>query len=167
VGSLFAKAIRPPTLWDGFQIRSANLEIRNKFRFLKCKKKGASFPPLKHLICFVLRYSNFEFNAYGMGVFFEKNQKKARKVFKISLFCPLIIATKGDAMINNMVLSREIEWIGYEHKRNMLQVEFIVGSIYQYENVPETVYQEFLTAPSHGRFFESNIKNKYHVRKVR
>ena len=70
-------------------------------------------------------------------------------------------------MINNMVLSREIEWIGYEHKRNMLQVEFIVGSIYQYENVPETVYQEFHTAPSHGRFFESNIKNKYHVRKVR
>ena len=70
-------------------------------------------------------------------------------------------------MINNMVLSREIEWIGYEHKRNMLQVEFIVGAIYQYENVPETVYQEFLTAPSHGRFFESNIKNKYHVRKIR
>ncbi len=57
--------------------------------------------------------------------------------------------------------------IGYEHKRNMLQVEFIVGSIYQYENVPETVYQEFLTAPSHGRFFESNIRNKYQVRKVR
>ena len=70
-------------------------------------------------------------------------------------------------MINNMVLSREIEWIGYEHKRNMLQVEFIVGAIYQYENVPETVYQEFLTAPSHGRFFESNIKNKYQVRKIR
>jgi len=74
---------------------------------------------------------------------------------------------KGGAMINNMVLSREIEWIGYEHKRNMLQVEFIVGAIYQYENVPEMVYQEFLTAPSHGRFFESNIKNKYQTRKVR
>jgi hypothetical protein len=93
--------------------------------------------------------------------------KKTRKKFKISSFCPLTIATKGDTMINNMVLSREIEWIGYEHKRNMLQVEFIVGSIYQYENVPETVYQEFLTAPSYGRYFESNIKNKYHVRKVR
>lgn len=74
---------------------------------------------------------------------------------------------KGGFMINNMVLSREIEWIGYEHKRNMLQVEFIVGATYQYENVPETVYQEFLTAPSHGRFFESNIKNKYQTRKVR
>jgi hypothetical protein len=74
---------------------------------------------------------------------------------------------KGGFMINNMVLSREIEWIGYEHKRNMLQVEFIVGSIYQYENVPETVYQEFLIAPSYGRFFESNIKNKYQSRKIR
>lgn len=70
-------------------------------------------------------------------------------------------------MINNMVLSREIEWIGYEHKRSMLQVEFIVGSIYQYENVPETVYREFLTAPSYGRFFETNIKNKYQSRKIR
>lgn len=89
------------------------------------------------------------------------------KKFKILNLCPLILSTKGDTMINNMVLSREIEWIGYEHKRNMLQVEFIVGAIYQYENVPETVYQEFLTAPSYGRFFESNIKNKYQARKVR
>ena len=70
-------------------------------------------------------------------------------------------------MVNNMVLSRDIEWIGYEHKRSMLQVEFIAGPIYQYENVPEVVYQEFLTAPSYGRFFESNIKNKYQTRKVR
>ena len=104
---------------------------------------------------------------HGKGVFFREKYKKMRKQFKIPSFCPLIISTREDTMINNMVLSREIEWIGYEHKRNMLQVEFIVGSIYQYENVPETVYQEFLTAPSHGRFFESNIKNKYQVRKVR
>jgi len=97
----------------------------------------------------------------------ENFMKKCGKNSRFLSFCPLIVLTKGDTMINNMVLSREIEWIGYEHKRNMLQVEFIVGSIYQYENVPETVYQEFLTAPSHGRFFESNIKNKYHVRKVR
>ena len=70
-------------------------------------------------------------------------------------------------MINNMVLSSEIEWIGYEHKRNMLQVEFIVGSIYQYEGVPETIYHEFLTASSHGRYFESKIKGKYQYRKIR
>ena len=66
-----------------------------------------------------------------------------------------------------MVLSTEIEWIGYEHKRNMLQVEFISGPVYQYDNVPEKIYESFLTAPSYGRFFEANIKGKFSCRKVR
>ena len=70
-------------------------------------------------------------------------------------------------MINQMVLSREIEWIGYEQKRNMLQVEFIAGSIYQYDNVTQTTFQDFLRASSYGKYFESNIKGKYAYRKVR
>jgi hypothetical protein len=118
------------------------------------------------ICCSDLEFGPWDFLGGGVCLdddFLENPLKK----FKISSLYPLIIETKGDMMINNMVLSREIEWIGYEHKRNMLQVEFIVGSIYQYENVPETVYREFLTAPSYGRFFESNIKNKYQVRKVR
>ena len=70
-------------------------------------------------------------------------------------------------MINNMVLSSEIEWIGYESKRSMLQVEFIVGGTYQYDNVPPRVYESFLNAPSHGRFFETQIKGHYSYRKIR
>ena len=70
-------------------------------------------------------------------------------------------------MVNNMVLSTEIEWIGYERKRSMLQVEFLTGSIYQYEAVPERVYESFLGASSHGKFFESYIKNNYNSRRVR
>lgn len=70
-------------------------------------------------------------------------------------------------MINQMVISREIEWIGYEEKRHMLQVEFIAGSVYQYEDVPEQIYHEFLGAPSHGRFFETRIRNNYQYRKIR
>ena len=70
-------------------------------------------------------------------------------------------------MVNQMVLSREIEWIGYEEKNHMLQVEFITGGVYQYENVPQRVYQEFLSADSHGRYFESRIKGSYPFRKIR
>lgn len=70
-------------------------------------------------------------------------------------------------MVNQMVLSTEIEWIGYEHKRNMLQVEFIAGGIYQYEGVPESIYQSFLNAPSHGQYFEAQIKAKYPTRRVK
>lgn len=70
-------------------------------------------------------------------------------------------------MVNNMVLSTEIEWIGYEHKRSMLQIEFIAGPVYQYDEVPEKTYEDFLSAISYGRFFESNIKGKFPTRKIR
>ncbi len=70
-------------------------------------------------------------------------------------------------MVNQMVLSREIEWIGYEHKRNMMQVEFIAGSVYQYDNVPETVYTDFLGAESYGKFFETRVKGRFPYRKIR
>ncbi len=70
-------------------------------------------------------------------------------------------------MINQMVVSSEIEWIGYESKRSMLQVEFIAGSVYQYEEVPERIFHEFLEAPSHGTFFERQVKGRFPYRKVR
>ncbi len=70
-------------------------------------------------------------------------------------------------MINQMVVSTEIEWIGYDYKRSMLQVEFIEGKIYQYDEVPESIYKAFLDAPSHGQFFETYIKGRYGFRRVR
>ena len=70
-------------------------------------------------------------------------------------------------MVNQMVLSTEIEWIGYEEKKSMLQVEFIAGGTYQYDSVPEDVYLDFLNSPSHGQFFETKIKGRYSYRRVR
>ncbi|MFH1799375.1 MAG: KTSC domain-containing protein [Candidatus Omnitrophota bacterium] len=154
-----------PNIQAGFFIPRASEFKRRSWYGMVCLENAAAKKFVEHLM---RRSGEWMLCDDGgrvcpAGDFLRKMPKK----FKISSLCPLIISTKGGMMINNMVLSREIEWIGYEHKRNMLQVEFIVGSIYQYENVPETVYREFLTAPSYGRFFESNIKNKYQVRKVR
>ena len=70
-------------------------------------------------------------------------------------------------MVNQMVLSREIEWIGYEEKSEMLQVEFISGGIYQYEKVPQKIYLEFLNADSHGCYFEEHIKGQFTTKKIR
>lgn len=70
-------------------------------------------------------------------------------------------------MVNNMVISSEIEWIGYEDRKNMLQVEFIAGGIYQYENVPHDTYHSFLNADSHGQYFDLHIKGKFQYRRVR
>ena len=70
-------------------------------------------------------------------------------------------------MVNHMVISSEIEWIGYEHKDRMLQVEFIDGPVYRYQEVPHAIFEEFLQASSHGRYFESNVKNKFEHRRIR
>jgi hypothetical protein len=140
------------------------LKIREDTRVLEPAGQGGCKSKAIHLLA---REGKISKGSGKDAVRMKKNEKNSTKHSRIDRLCPLIISAKEGPMINNMVLSREIEWIGYEHKRNMLQVEFIIGSIYQYENVPETVYQEFLTAPSHGRFFESNIKNKYQVRKIR
>ena len=74
---------------------------------------------------------------------------------------------EGSFVVNQMVLSSEIEWIGYEHKNRMLQVEFIEGQTYQYQNVPETVYEEFLGADSHCGYFDLQIKGRYAYRRIR
>lgn len=74
---------------------------------------------------------------------------------------------KEKKMVNHMVISSEIEWIGYEHKDRMLQVEFIEGPVYRYQEVPHNIFEEFLQAPSHGRYFESNVKGKFEHRRIR
>ena len=70
-------------------------------------------------------------------------------------------------MINQMVLSREIEWIGYEQKTETLRVEFIAGPIYQYQRVPYQIFDDFLRASSHGTYFEQQVKDKYPYRRIR
>ena len=70
-------------------------------------------------------------------------------------------------MIKQMVDSSEIEWIGYDRKTQTLQVEFIVGGVYQYDHVPECVYQAFLAAPACNDFYEKQIKGQYPFRRIR
>jgi len=69
-------------------------------------------------------------------------------------------------MINQMVVSTEIEWVGYEHSRQVLQVQFLAGGVYQYDGVPEYVYEAFLEADSHGLFFAENVKGRYPFRRI-
>lgn len=65
------------------------------------------------------------------------------------------------------VASTNIRSIGYDAQSAILEVEFTSGDIYQYFNVPEHLYQQFLHASSHGGFLNDNIiKYHYRYRKV-
>lgn len=62
-------------------------------------------------------------------------------------------------MVRQPVNSSDIRSVGYFG--NTLEVEFRSGGIYQYFNVPQSVYFELMSAPSHGRYFHSNIRDCY------
>jgi hypothetical protein len=69
-------------------------------------------------------------------------------------------------MNRQAVTSSNVASIGFEPSGGTLEVEFHSGDIYQYFAVPVHVCQSFLTAPSHGKFFHANIRDRYRFAKV-
>lgn len=57
------------------------------------------------------------------------------------------------------VYSSDIGSVGYEN--GVLEIAFNSGGLYQYSGVPEVVYEELMSASSHGRYFHAHIKNHY------
>ena len=56
---------------------------------------------------------------------------------------------------------------GYDPAAHVLEVEFRNGGVYQYLEVPDVEYEEFMTAPSKGRYLNTEIKPHHPARKVR
>lgn len=50
---------------------------------------------------------------------------------------------------------------GYDAGTLVLELEFQNGHVYQYFDVPQTVYDEFMAAPSKGTFVNTVIKPSY------
>lgn len=64
------------------------------------------------------------------------------------------------------VTSSNVVAVGYDTDTLTLEVEFKDGAVYQYFDVPETVYRELLSASSIGQFMHSNIRNTYRYAKT-
>jgi len=62
------------------------------------------------------------------------------------------------------VQSSNLSSVGYEN--GILYIEFNNGSMYSYDNVPVSVYQELMSAPSHGKYFHAHIKNCFAYTKI-
>lgn len=64
------------------------------------------------------------------------------------------------------VESSNIAMIGYDDETEELHVKFNSGAEYVYNDVPEEVFEEFLSADSKGQYLNEHIKGKYQYRKV-
>jgi len=69
-------------------------------------------------------------------------------------------------MKRNPVNSTNINSIGYDSVNQILEIEFQSGGIYQYPNVPESVYNKLMLAESKARYFHMNIKDTYSYRRI-
>lgn len=70
-------------------------------------------------------------------------------------------------MPRHPVRSSNIASIGYDGATHTLEVEFVNRSVYQYYNVPQSVYEGLMNASSHGSYLASHVKDVYRYREVR
>jgi hypothetical protein len=56
--------------------------------------------------------------------------------------------------------------VGYDAKQATLEIEFGTGDVYEYLDVPRTVFHALLAAPSKGRFFHAEIDGAYRFEQV-
>ncbi len=69
-------------------------------------------------------------------------------------------------MKRDNVQSSMIASIGYEANSSTLEIEFNSGAIWQYQDVPKSVYYDMTTSGSYGKFFNANIQGQYSEWKV-
>ena len=60
------------------------------------------------------------------------------------------------------VVSSVIRSVGYDREAATLEIEFINGAVYEYSDVPEHIYIDFLSAESKGAYFDAHIRRHEH-----
>jgi lysyl-tRNA synthetase class 2 len=63
------------------------------------------------------------------------------------------------------VESEAIDEISYDANRSIMLVRFAHGGWYSYFDVPSEIYEAFVAADSHGRFFHGRIRDRYRFRR--
>ena len=66
--------------------------------------------------------------------------------------------------VRTPVGSSNIRSIGYSDRTQVLEIEFTGGRIYQYANVPKSMYSALMGAASHGKYFNAHIKHQFEVK---
>ena len=62
--------------------------------------------------------------------------------------------------------SSVIRRFSYDEPARRLRVTFVSGEVYEYEAVTSEAAAEFKAAPSKGRFFGPNIRDRYPYRRL-
>lgn len=64
-------------------------------------------------------------------------------------------------MERESVQSSMIRSLGYDSNTSTLEVEFNSGAVWQYYDVPESVYYDMRNSDSIGKYFNANIREQH------
>lgn len=64
-------------------------------------------------------------------------------------------------MLRRVVDSTSFRSLGYDPQRNILEVEFTNGHVYQYLDVPRDLYDGLCRSSSKGRYFHTRIRDAF------
>jgi len=62
--------------------------------------------------------------------------------------------------------SSVIDHFSYNPEAKALNITFVSGMVYQYEGVPQNIFERFKTARSKGKYFNYYIKEHYSFKKL-
>ena len=65
-----------------------------------------------------------------------------------------------------MVNSSNLYAVDYNPSTETLTIQFRSGRVYEYYNVPLTIYEGLLNAPSKGKFHHEYIKYSYYYNRI-
>jgi hypothetical protein len=69
-------------------------------------------------------------------------------------------------MNRESVQSSMIASLGYQADISILEVGFNSGAVWQYYDVPESIYHDMMNSGSLGKYFHANIKGQYREAQV-
>lgn len=65
------------------------------------------------------------------------------------------------------VVSSNIASAGYDPNSGIMEISFVGGGTYQYEDVPKEVYEAFWEAGSPGKFAQKAITKSFKFKKIK
>ena len=63
-----------------------------------------------------------------------------------------------------LVKSSNLKAVGYESE--IMEIEFLNGSVYEYSEVPQEKYDDLMSASSQGKYYNQYIKGQFPSKKL-
>lgn len=95
----------------------------------------------------------------------SRNYRAMKGIFAAIIAVVLLLAAPLSAqspfLERKPVRSSDLSSIGYDARRQILEIEFRSGGIYRFLEVPKDTFSGLMEAGSKGRYFAAHIRNHF------